>query len=150
MIIEIIEASGKAPGPEQTERAAAVFGRKFDVPADTRVSVICVNDNEMRSFNSQFFGRSDTTDVLSVTIDEEFSDGYLWGEIYISTETAERESEKRAVSWEEEALLYIIHGLLHLAGFEDTSEKDRRNMWDIQMDILEQCGLFRESFVEDQ
>jgi probable rRNA maturation factor len=104
----------------------------------------------MRSFNSQFFGRSDTTDVLSVTIDEEFSDGYLWGEIYISTETAERESEKRAVSWEEEALLYIIHGLLHLAGFEDTSEKDRRNMWDIQMDILEQCGLFRESFVEDQ
>lgn len=149
MIIDIIESSGRALPSDTAEQIAKVFEQRFTTVPGQRVALICTDDNEISDYNKQFFGRTVPTDVISVNIDEQFDDGYLWGEIYISTETAQNEARKRNTSWEEEGFLYFIHGLLHLYGFDDSTDADRRRMWDIQKDILEQCGIFRESFVEE-
>ncbi|MFC1479001.1 rRNA maturation RNase YbeY [Planctomycetota bacterium] len=149
MIPELIASSGEAPDQDTITRIMDVFGRRFDIPPDYRVTIVCVNENEICHYNKEFFDRDEVTDVISVNMDEQFEEGYLWGEIYVSTETAQKESEKRGALWEEEAYFYIVHGLLHLAGFEDTTDDELQKMWDIQIDLLEQCGMSRKSFVEE-
>ena len=149
MIAEVVESLGEAPDKDKVDHIVSVFGQRFDVPSDHQVTIVCLNEDEICNYNRDLFKKDEVTDVISVNMDEQFEDGYLWGEIYISTETAQKEAVNRETSWEEEAFLYIVHGLLHLTGFEDSTEAEQQEMWDVQMNLLEQCGLSRNLFVEE-
>ncbi len=58
------------------------------------------------------------------------------GEIFISVETAQRQAESFATSLEHELRLYLVHGLLHLHGFDDRDPDARRRMHSTQEKIV--------------
>ncbi len=60
------------------------------------------------------------------------------GEVHISTETARRQGAEHGNPEDRETMLYLIHGLLHLAGYEDKSDGGFNAMRAKQEDILEQ------------
>lgn len=90
-------------------------------PGIADLEVIFLNDSLMRPINKRYRARGASTDVLS------FDLGSL-GEILISSDTAFRNSKSFNTSFEEELILYIIHGILHLIGYEDGNAKDRNRM----------------------
>ena len=90
------------------------------------IFVLLVSDRRMASLHRQFLQQSGPTDVL--TFDH--------GEIFISVETARRNSRVFGTSLGRELRLYIVHGLLHLQGFDDRSEADAREMKKAQEQIL--------------
>jgi len=87
------------------------------------VSIAFVGDRAMRRYNRDFRGKDRPTDVLSFpshTDEAEFAD-YL-GDIIISAETADRDAKELSLTFEVELRMLIIHGLLHLHGYDHEAD----------------------------
>src|SRR3990172_7692659 len=84
--------------------------------ASATISLAIVDDSTIHALNRQFLDHDWPTDVLSFVLDER--DGHLDGEVVLSAETAAAASEGHGTPAEEQ-LLYVIHGMLHLVGYDD-------------------------------
>lgn len=93
------------------------------------LEVIFLSDAAIGVLNKKFKYRDRPTDVLS------FDLGSL-GEVVISSDTALKNSRIFRTSFETELTLYIIHGILHLAGYEDGTATEKRRMSKKEDDIL--------------
>ncbi len=103
----------------------------FDISA---INVIFVDEKEMQRLNKEYRNVDDVTDVLSFNLDAE---GFL-GEIYICPKYVKKTVE----NYEEEIIRLIVHGILHLLGFEhktklDDISKQKEDMFVKQEEILE-------------
>ena len=93
-------------------------------------SILLTGDREMRSLNRRFRGKDKATDVLSFPAPE-FVNGFA-GDIAISLDVASRNAKELGHSLNEEVRILVLHGLLHLAGYDHESdggkmaEKERR------------------------
>jgi probable rRNA maturation factor len=107
--------------------------------ASATISVAVVDDPTMRELNRRYLSHDYNTDVLSFLLEE--SDGQLDGEVIVSADTAIIRAKEFAWSAEDELLLYVIHGTLHLTGYDDHSDADRGCMRRKEMQYLEELGL---------
>ena len=91
-----------------------------------------ISQNQMAELNERFLQHRGSTDVISF----DFRDGYdgkfaseeLAGEIYVSIEDAVGQAQEFATTWQEELARYIVHGVLHLRGYDDINPVKRRAM----------------------
>lgn len=81
------------------------------------ISLAVVDDPEIHAINRRYLQHDYPTDVLSFTLDRE--DDRLDGEVIVSADTAAVAATKYGWSLNDELLLYIIHGTLHLVGYDD-------------------------------
>ncbi len=89
------------------------------------VSVVLVSDRRIAALHEKFMNIAGPTDVIT----------FQHGEIFISTETAQRQAEHFRTSADDELRLYVVHGLLHLHEFDDTSAVARKEMHAVQRRI---------------
>ncbi|MEW6679960.1 MAG: rRNA maturation RNase YbeY [bacterium] len=80
------------------------------------LSIVFVNDNEMKELNKRFLGKDKPTDVLSFQLSESI------GEVIISTDTAKRQAIEYGISFISEISVLLIHGLLHILGYNHSKE----------------------------
>jgi len=98
---------------------------------EKELSVLLVNDRKIKSLNQSFRDKNTPTDVLSFPQfeDEEGFDSILLGDVVVSLETAERQAKEHGLAFEEEVVLLIAHGLLHLLGYDhEISAKEEKRM----------------------
>ena len=104
------------------------------------LEAVFLDDKSIRKLNKRYKEEDAPTDVLSFKIDrKEFGEKRFLGEIFISIDTARRNSKVFGTDIGEEAVLYIIHGILHLFGYDDLRARDRLCMSKKQEKIL--CQL---------
>jgi len=85
------------------------------------LSVLLADDKKIRTLNKQYRGIDQATDVLSFSQnkkDEKEPSSHLMGDVVISTVTAKRQASEHGLTLEEEIILLLIHGTLHLLGFD--------------------------------
>lgn len=115
--------------------ARAVAGTEFP----GALSVAVVGDATMRRVNREYHDTDAPTDVLAFPLagagDEEFA-----GEVIVSLDTARREAAAHGVETGAELMLYVVHGVLHLCGYDDHSLADARRMHERTLAILEGLG----------
>ena len=88
---------------------------------DSEISLTFVDDAGITEINRQYLGRDYPTNVIAFSMNEgEFGDvnPNILGDIIISTETALRDAEAGGLSFEDELDYLIIHGVLHLLGYD--------------------------------
>lgn len=105
---------------------------------DARLSIALVDNSKIKELNKQYFNSDEVTDVISFPLSN--NKNLLSGEIIVSVETAVDTAGKRNISIEGEIILYIIHGILHLLGYDDGSEGDARAMHEEETKILKTLG----------
>lgn len=105
---------------------------------DARVNVLLTNDRQITELNRRFRGEEGPTDVLSWGLEEESGedDEPVLGDVAASGETAVREAPAHGTSPEEELTRYAVHGVLHLAGYDDETVPERRRMWRRQEQVM--------------
>ena len=91
-----------------------------------KIYVLVVSDRKISDLHRRFMQTSGPTDVIT----------FEHGELFISAETARRQAKIFGTTFERELCLYIVHGLLHLHGFDDKTSTDAREMKRIQERIL--------------
>jgi probable rRNA maturation factor len=92
----------------------------------SEISVVLVSDRRIAALHGEFMGDPTPTDVIT----------FLHGEIVLSAETAQREARQRGLPVAQEIARYVVHGLLHLAGWTDADAGAAADMRLIQEKIL--------------
>ena len=83
------------------------------------ISVAIVDDPTIRQLNQQYLQHDYETDVISFVLDWNETSGALLGQLIVSTDTAATLAQDVGSTMQEELLLYVIHGMLHLVGYDD-------------------------------
>lgn len=99
-----------------------------------KLSLVYLDDAEMSKLNERYLKHQGPTDVLAFPISPK------QGEVIASGETALREATARNIDPQGEIILYTIHGVLHLLGYDDKTEQEATEMHALEKDILLQLG----------
>lgn len=103
------------------------------------LSLAIVDDPTIHSLNRQFLQHDYPTDVLSFLLDGDSET--ISGEVVVSSDTAASAASGYGWTPQDELLLYIIHGVLHLVGYDDHSDADRDEMRSRERHFLRRFGL---------
>jgi probable rRNA maturation factor len=115
-------------------RTLAALGR-----ADCDVDVSVVDDQRIRRLNARYLGQRRPTDVLAFDLDGPGPARRL-GEVVISAEAASRQARRLGVPAALELDLLLVHGLLHLAGYDDHEPLEARLMHERERELLSRGG----------
>lgn len=130
----------------------------FNLSHETEISVTFMNDAQIQVVNHKYRGKNSPTDVISFALQDEGDDelaiifekemiGELiqnLGDIMISIERAKEQAEEYGHSYEREIGFLVIHGFLHLNGYDHQNPAEEKEMFHLQKEILEAYGLTRE------
>jgi probable rRNA maturation factor len=101
-----------------------------------QLEIVLLSDKDIRSFNKKYKSEDRSTDVLSFDLTEDAKTPLI-GNIFISIDKALENSKIFKTKLEEEFTLYVIHGILHLTGYDDQTKFERLKMERKQSGILE-------------
>lgn len=107
------------------------------------LSIKITSDQEIQELNSSYRGLDKATDVLSFPADYYDPDlqTHYWGDVVISYTQAAGQAESRGHPAISELQLLVIHGVLHLLGYDHGTAEEKRSMWTLQKQALEALGL---------
>lgn len=146
---ERIEADGKLI--ELLEKVTARTLERLGMDDDPVVSLTFTDDPGIRELNRYWRGVDAPTDVLSFPMEEGEDDGFctpegeprLLGDVVIALERAAAQAEEYGHSFEREAAYLLVHGILHLAGYDHEDEAGRAEMRALEEEVLEGLGITR-------
>lgn len=101
----------------------------FEEVGCDEVSISFVSEKEICRLHEEFFNDPSPTDCISFPMDDEPDETYhILGEIFVCPKTAINYAHEHGFNPYDEMALYIIHGLLHLSGYDDLDSKERKKM----------------------
>lgn len=123
------------------------------------VSIYVTDDSTVRKLNRRYLGRNRMTDVLAFPLDDETDENAYLGEVVVSAERARKRVRQKSGTvkkvgktakknndlkkmLESELARYIIHGVLHLAGYEDSDGQSAGRMHDWEDKILARLSFY--------
>lgn len=116
------------------------------------ITFILCNDEFIHVYNQQYRGVDRSTDVLSFSSDEidpETGEKYL-GDVIISVDHAQKQALEVNHPLSEEVSMLAIHGVLHLLGFDHSTNDEKTEMWAKQGQLLAQLGIKMDKFSGDK
>jgi probable rRNA maturation factor len=137
-----IAVAWTVPGPrllsDAEVRAAAAAALEHGGRAGLPVSVVLVSDRELARLHGRYLGDPAPTDVLAFDLGGEGAErGAPAGELYVSVERARAVARERGLAPDRELALYVVHGCLHLCGFDDRRPRARARMRAAEREVLE-------------
>ena len=128
-------ATGARVPKRMIQRIVALVFRK-ERSAGGKISCVFVDDKTIRKINSKYLGHSSATDVIAFPIEPPPS---LEAEIYVNVEQARRQARLFRVPFTNEVTRLIVHGVLHVLGYDDTRTNQRRVMFERQERYVRMC-----------
>ncbi|MGC9512573.1 MAG: rRNA maturation RNase YbeY [Fidelibacterota bacterium] len=102
------------------------------------INIIYMADEPLRDMKKEYFDQDVLTDIISFTL--EGGEDYVEGELYISLQRIRENASRYHVSIRQECARILIHGFLHLMGYEDGNPQARAQMTALENRHLEECG----------
>lgn len=132
-------------------------GSYLKLPENTEMSVTLMDNEHIHEINKKYRGVDKPTDVISFAIeeddpdevpiilpeDEEFDIPKNIGDIMVSMDKVKEQAEYLGHSEDRELVFLVVHGFLHLNGYDHMKEEDEKEMFGLQREILDSYGLTR-------
>ncbi|OJF90950.1 rRNA maturation RNase YbeY [Alkalibacterium sp. 20] len=127
---------------------------KLTVPKNAEISITIVDNQEIRKINKEYRNKDTATDVISFALEDdedifmtlELEDDEIprdLGDIFISYDKAVEQAGDYGHSVDRELGFLLVHGFLHLNGYDHMTEADEKEMFSLQEEILSEYGLKR-------
>ena len=110
-------------------------------PPLRRLSLALVGDAEMARLHEQFMGLPGPTDVLTFELEHDAEGAPTEGEVVVCVPHARRQARLRGIELRRELLLYSLHGMLHLSGYDDRARRDFETMHRREDQLLTRLGI---------
>lgn len=131
--LEITDRGRPRTDPALVRRVVRAALRHVDRP-DLAVSLLITDDAEIAAIHGEYLGDPTPTDVISFALD----DG---AELVVSRETARRCAREHGHTIGAELALYIVHGILHVTGYDDVRARDRVRMREAERAVMRMLRL---------
>lgn len=126
----------------ETAIRAALDKSEAEMAGVAEVSVVLTDDAEQRELNKQWRGIDKSTNVLSFPQLEPFSPvAGLVGDIILAEETVRREAEEMGITFKAHFTHLVVHGFLHLLGYDHIEDEDAEEMEGLETEILAGLGI---------
>jgi probable rRNA maturation factor len=121
--------------------ACAALGAVASLPGGPyQVTLVLTDDAEMRTLNRTWRGKDAPTNVLSFPAGETGEPGAL-GDVVLASETTAREAREQNVELQDHVYHLVVHGVLHLLGFDHAEEAEAERMEDLERKALASLGI---------
>ncbi len=126
---------------------SAAFGFLDYPPRAYEVSVLLSDDAAQQTLNARYRGRDSSTNVLSFPSGESAENGFPdalplpLGDISLAYETLVREAEAGGLSFADHFCHLLVHGMLHLAGYDHENDDDAEQMEMLELEVLASMGV---------
>lgn len=94
------------------------------------VSIVCGDHDTVRQLNREYLDHDYNTDVLSFSLSD--AEDVVEGEVYVDLDTASERHEEFGATFHEEVARYVVHGVLHLTGYDDATEPQKLHMRELE------------------
>lgn len=133
---------------QKIDQVAEICLREEEIPAYAEVDLLFVDNETIRGMNREYRDKDSATDVLSFPMYEadeplDEDEELLFGDIVISLERAQEQCEEYGHSLEREVMYLLVHGLLHLAGYDHMEEEEKKQMRAQEEKLLAVIGAIR-------
>lgn len=132
-------------------------GKYLKLEVDTEMSVTFVNNDKIQQLNKEFRGVDRATDVISFAIEDDAEGDFPivmddelveqipenLGDIFVSIDKVDEQAKFLGHSYERELGFLVVHGFLHLNGYDHQNDADEKEMFTLQRNILDDYGLKR-------
>ena len=135
-----VQAEGWPDCATIAERAIAAVAAELEGPREGELSLVLSDDAQIRVLNRDYRHKDKATNVLSFPQSGPEA-GMMLGDIILARETVEREASDKNVSFEAHLTHLIIHGWLHLQGFDHETELEAAEMESIEISALATLGI---------
>ncbi|MBN1807896.1 MAG: rRNA maturation RNase YbeY [Planctomycetes bacterium] len=136
LTLSIRSLDGKRGPARSVLRKAVCSALEAMPPRRYAVEVAYADDDIMDSLNRRFHGRDGCTDVLAFPSHQELPGGeYLLGEVVVNRDEARRHDGEGGGVYAE-LVRYVVHGVLHMAGYDDALPEQRERMWHVQEEAI--------------
>ncbi len=140
----LVEVSGCEAGLRRLIRRAARAALSAEGVGAGRLDVAVVDHREMRRLHGRWMGETTATDVLTFDLKsrnvEKSKRRNVDGQIVVCESVARRRAREDRRDWRDELLLYVVHGCLHLCGYDDRRARDAARMHRREDEILTRMG----------
>lgn len=116
----------------------------FGILSECEVSMVLTNDPHIQELNKTYRGKDKPTNVLSFPLQEDLNTlatGDMLGDIILSFETVLNEAIDQDKKFEHHAAHLMIHGFLHLLGYDHETDEEADEMEKIEIDILKALDI---------
>lgn len=131
IVFELATALPASITNDDLRRLGTALGRALRLRSKHTVGLAFVSESEIQRLNKTFRQKNKPTDVLSFEPEGKGEKGYL-GDIAVCPSYAKREAKRRALSLHEELIRLIVHGVLHLSGYDHVTEAQEAKMFALQ------------------
>jgi probable rRNA maturation factor len=139
--------------PDALLRLAEIVMERAGLPEDTEASIVLVGADQIAEYNDRFLGRTGPTDVISLPI-EDLAPGAAprrdpggpplnLGDVFICPEVVRSNAAGAGVPFEAEMALMVVHGFLHLLGWDHQDPGDAERMEQRERELLAEVGVER-------
>jgi probable rRNA maturation factor len=141
--IQVDESFWSSVKNADLRKAARMAASLGGLPDNANFTIVITHDQQVRKLNREFRKLDKTTDVLSFPSTEEDPDSgkRYHGDIIISYPRAAHQAAAAGHSSMDELCLLVVHGTLHLAGYDHAGVDEQSVMFTLQRDILNRLGI---------
>jgi len=140
----MIHIESDFPFPEELLERAAYAALEHEAESqEAELSIVLTDNEHLQELNLNYLGIDAPTDVLSFPASEtdpESGTRYI-GDILISIPRAQSQADAAGHPLESEVQLLVVHGVLHLLGYDHADPAEKNRMWKAQSEILDSLGL---------
>ncbi|MGQ0457364.1 MAG: rRNA maturation RNase YbeY [Hyphomicrobium sp.] len=145
LAVDLSESGGdwSALGEDATAilaAAAALARRQGLLTRPASVSIALASDVEVAALNAAYRGKARPTNILSFPAGRGAPSGFL-GDIVLAAETVQREAREQAIPLVQHVQHLVVHGILHLLGYDHESDADAERMERLETSILAELGI---------
>lgn len=132
----------KFPRLDRKEVRKIVSFVAFTEGFTNNINIVVVDNNTIRKLKKKFFNIDEVTDVIAFNYGDKnvVGEELNYDEVVVSIEKAREEAKIRRIDFKKELALYIIHGLLHLCGYDDLEISKRKKMCRREIFFLKKLG----------
>lgn len=141
-----IDIQNEKPYPVNAARlqqAVQMVLESHEIVAESGLTIVITSNDQVASLNRQYRGIDAPTDVLSFPADQPLLPGeapYL-GDLVIAYPYALAQAEREGHYADDSFCLLVVHGTLHLLGYDHDTPENRVAMWTVQADMLNRLGI---------
>lgn len=123
-----------------------ILKNEYESDKDIYVSILVTNNEEIQVINREYRAKDMPTDVISFAYNETENEGFydVLGDIVISHDKVIEQAEEYGHSIEREFYYVLLHGVLHLLGYDHIDEDDKKEMREKEEEILNSYNIRRE------